>query len=119
MSLNPVVPVRTLKQNYREGPSGEIDLRKGFTLTATAMLEYEQDLFTLSDLLGLQLDCLKLTIRISHIAHPALRRRASKDFVRMLRLPWSYKSVPPQIRKRPSRSQEIAELLRQLPSSQQ
>jgi hypothetical protein len=58
-------------------------------MTAKSMLEYEQDLFSLADILGLHLDCLKISGRISHVTRPALRRAAGKDFLKVLHQPWS------------------------------
>ena len=82
-------------------------------ITAKSMLEYEQDVLSATDLLTLQIDCLKISIRLSHITNPKLRRAAKKSFLRSLHEPWSYKLVQPEIRKRLTRTQLLAEAVRQ------
>jgi hypothetical protein len=100
--------------NYESG-----SLKISNEMTAKSMLEYEQDLFGLNDLLCLQLDCLRLTIRLNHVANPRVRRYAARDFLINLHKPWFYKAVPPQIRKKPTRAaKEIAALLSRPQSSE-
>jgi len=85
-------------------------------LTAKSMLEYEQDLFSLGDLLAMQLDCLKITIRISHVINPALRREANKRFLHQIHGPWTYTPARQRTHKKGNRSPKtIAKLLLQQP----
>ena len=88
-------------------------------MTAKSMLEYEQDLLSMADMLSMLVDCLKITIRLSHVSRPALRRDAPKDFVKTIHGPWLYKFVPPKTRKKPShKALMIAALLNQPRASQ-
>jgi len=79
-------------------------------MTAKSPLAAERDLFTINDLMRLQIDCWTIVLRIMHIMGPAFIRAADKKELRMLHEPWQYKPRQRQTQKKQSRKKATAKL---------
>lgn len=83
--------------------------------TAKSILAYERDLFSMSDILGLTLDCLAITIRLSEfIGKRTKKNTTSYRIVRSAHGPWRYKPPQPQNKRKATR-RRIAEALARQP----
>ena len=71
--------------------------------TAKSLLQVEKDLFSIEDLMCLQLDCLTILLRLMPYTNPLLRRISSAVFRGALHGPWQYKRARPAAPKKPSR----------------
>jgi hypothetical protein len=80
-------------------------------MTAKSALSFEQDRFSMDDLLRLQLDCLTIILRLTHIVYPAFKKVAIKMDLKALHEPWRYKPPAPQNKKRRTAIQTVAEAL--------
>jgi hypothetical protein len=86
-------------------------------LTSKSVLEYEQDLFSITDLQRLHLDCLAISIRLNGVAHPASLKGLKRHVRKYLYGPWQYKPAPLKTPRKQNQAQAIVEALHQPPAS--